>query len=218
MSRKKLIRFEENKIRPNILEEGKDLYQTVKGNWNRDFFQNPNPITLELACGRGEYTTGLAAVYPERNFIGIDVKGDRLWRGSSAALEQNLTNAAFLRAQVHQLDAFFAPTEIEEIWIVFPDPRPRLSDGKRRLTHPRFLEMYRRLLPDGGLVHLKTDSTLLFDYTLEMLQKFSIKDLAYTSDLYASELLPLHWGIQTHYEHIFTRRGFTVNYLQFRFS
>lgn len=217
MARKKLFRFEENKVRTNIIEEGKPFYQNAKGNWHRGYFQNQNPITLELACGRGEYTTGLAAVYPDRNFIGVDVKGDRLWRGSTAALNEGLTNAAFLRTRIHMLETFFAPQETSEIWIVHPDPRPRKNDDKRRLTYPRFLEMYRRLLVPNGLVHLKTDSPLLYEYTLEVLQTFPVKDLQHTNDLYNSDLLPLHHGIRTHYEQIFTGKGFTVNYLQFRF-
>jgi len=218
MSRKKTLRFEENKLRNNIIEAGKPLYINAKGRWHADYFHNNNPITLELACGRGEYTTGLAAIYPDRNFIGVDVKGDRLWRGSTAALAEGLANAAFLRTQVHLLEDFFVPHEVSEIWIVHPDPRPRKNDDKRRLTHPRFLEIYQRLLPPGGLVHLKTDSPLLFDYTLEILCDFGVKDLVHTTDLYQSELLPLHHGIKTHYEEIFTGKGFTVNYLHFRFD
>jgi tRNA (guanine-N7-)-methyltransferase len=218
MARRKLARFEENKLRPNILEEGKPLYQAVKGHWNELFFQNTNPITLELACGRGEYTTGLAAVYPDRNFIGIDIKGDRLWRGSTAAMNQGLTNAAFLRTPIDWLENFFAPHEVSEIWIVHPDPRPRKSDDKRRLTHPRYLDMYKRVLKPDGLVHLKTDSPLLYEYTMEVLSQQPIKDLQHTTDLYHSDLLALHHGIKTHYEAIFTGKGFTVNYIQFRFT
>ncbi len=218
MARRKRVRFEENKERTNIIEEGKPLYQTIKGHWNEAYFQNTNPITLELACGRGEYTTGLAAVDPNRNFIGVDVKGDRLWRGSTAALNEGLPNAAFLRTRIHLLDDFFAPQEVSEIWIVHPDPRPRQSDDKRRLTHPRYLEMYKQLLSPGGLVHLKTDSPLLYDYTMDVLQQMPIRDLQHTTDLYHSDLLALHHGIKTHYEQIFTGKGFTVNYIQFRFA
>jgi len=218
MARRKLARFAENKLRNNILEEGKPLYQTIKGHWNESYFQNTNPITLELACGRGEYTTGLAAIYPDRNFIGIDIKGDRLWRGSSAALNQGLANAAFLRTPIDWLEKFFAPGEVSEIWIVHPDPRPRKSDDKRRLTHPRYLEMYKQLLVPDGLVHLKTDSPLLYDYTMEVLEQVPVKDLQHTNDLYRSDLLPVHHGIRTHYEEIFTGKGFTVNYIQFRFA
>ncbi|MCU0354588.1 MAG: tRNA (guanosine(46)-N7)-methyltransferase TrmB [Cytophagales bacterium] len=218
MSRRKLLRFEENKFRENIVEPGKPFFDAAKGRWHEAFFRNPNLITLELACGRGEYTTGLAAVYPDRNFIGVDIKGDRLWRGSTAALEAGLANAAFLRTPIDFLERHFAEGEVGEIWIVHPDPRPRKSDDKRRLTHPRYLEMYKKLLRPGGLVHLKTDSPLLFEYTMEVLQQTPVTDLQYTTDLYHSDLLPLHHGIRTHYERIFTGKGFTVNYLQFRFA
>ena len=216
--RKKLIRYVENQGRNSILEKGKTHYDTVKGNWNADYFGNPNPVTVELACGRGEYTTGLAAAYPDRNFVGVDVKGDRLWMGSMAAENEGLANTAFLRAQIHLLENFFAPQEVAEIWIVFPDPRPRQSDAKRRLTHTRYLTMYRNLLSANGIVHLKTDSRMLFDFTLEMLQTMPVKDLRHTQNLYASDLLSAHHGIQTHYERIFTGKGFDINYLQFKFD
>lgn len=217
MSRKKLERFAQNDEAPNIIQPGKELFTQMKGNWDALYFQNGQPIVLELGCGRGEYTVGLASVYPHKNFIGIDIKGARMWRGSQTALQENMHHVAFLRTKIQNLDVFFAEKEVSEIWITFPDPRPRDRDEKRRLTHPRFLEMYRKLLKEDGLVHLKTDNSGLFDYTLEVLQSQKIKNLIFTHDLYQSELNNLHFGIKTNYESIFTEQGFAIKYLQFSF-
>jgi tRNA (guanine-N7-)-methyltransferase len=218
MARKKLIRFQENSEKNNLLEPGKPLYETIKGNWNKTYFGNDHPIVVELACGRGEYTTGLAAQIPGRNFIGVDVKGDRLWKGAVIAETQELKNVAFLRTQIEQLDNFFAPGEICEIWITFPDPRPKDRDDRRRLTHAKFLELYKPLLAPGGLVHLKTDNVELFEYTLQVLKEFGVKDLRSTNDVYHSELLSFHYGIKTRYEQKYASEGIKINYLQFRFS
>jgi tRNA (guanine-N7-)-methyltransferase len=146
MGRKKQFRFDDLIYRENVLEAGKELYNQLKGSWHRSYFKNNNPITLELACGRGEYTTGLASVYPDRNFIGVDMKGDRLWMGSTVSLENSLMNTAFLRTHILDLDQFFELNEVDEIWIVFPDPRPRDRDEKRRLTNPRYLDLYKKIL------------------------------------------------------------------------
>jgi tRNA (guanine-N7-)-methyltransferase len=218
MARKKLIRFQENTEKPNLLQPGKPLYETIKGNWNSTYFCNDHSIVVELACGRGEYTTGLAAQIPGRNFIGVDVKGDRLWKGAVIAESQNLRNVAFLRTQIEQLENFFVPGEICEIWLTFPDPRPKEGDDKKRLTHPRFLQVYKQLIAPGGLVHLKTDNTDLFDYTLQTVQKFGVKDLRFTNDLYHSELLSFHYGLKTRYEQKYASEGIKINYLQFRFN
>lgn len=217
MPRKKLIRFQENTEKQNLLEPGKPLYDAIKGNWNKEYFHNTNPIVVELACGRGEYTTGLAVQIPSKNFIGVDVKGDRLWKGSVIAESQGLKHVAFLRTQVELLDNFFVPGEVAEIWITFPDPRPKERDEKRRLTYPRFLEMYKRVLVPGGLVHLKTDNKDLFDYSLETIKTFGARDLNYTYDLYHSDLFTFHYGIKTRYEQKYTAEGVSINYLQFKF-
>ncbi len=217
MARQKLKKFADNKSRTNILEPDKPLYDTIKGNWN-SFFENQNDLVLELACGRGEYSTGLAPFFPEKNFIGIDVKGDRLWFGSNVAIEQNLKNVAFLRGEILQLEKFFEVEEVSEIWITFPDPRPKIRDEKRRVTHSRFLNLYKKLLKKNGLIHLKTDNKPLFDFTLDVLKDYKIKDLVYTHDLYSSPLLEEHFGIQTKYEKKFMKEGFTINYLKFRFE
>jgi tRNA (guanine-N7-)-methyltransferase len=218
MARKKLIRFQENTEKPNLLEPGKPLYETIKGNWNTAYFKNEYHIVVELACGRGEYTTGLAALIPSKNFVGVDVKGDRLWKGAVVAESQGLQQVAFLRTQIQQLDNFFAPGEISEIWITFPDPRPKDRDDKRRLTHPKFLQLYQQLVTPDGLVHLKTDNADLFAFSLQALKEFGVRDLQFTEDLYHSELMTYHYGIKTKYEQKYASAGVKINYLQFRFK
>lgn len=217
--RKKLKRFEENARRTNVVEPGKPLFGTIKGQWNEVQFKNDNPITIELACGRGEYTVGLAQHSDASNFIGIDIKGDRIWRGSSHADELGLEHVAFLRTKIHDLLDFFEPNEVSEIWLTFPDPRPRDRDIKRRLTNPRFLEMYKTILKPEGWFRFKTDNTGLFDYTLEVLTECDdIKDLEFTKDLYSSPLNAEHFGIKTKYEKMFSEAGEKIKYLKFRFK
>ncbi|QNE39351.1 tRNA (guanosine(46)-N7)-methyltransferase TrmB [Hymenobacter sp. NBH84] len=220
MSRIKLIRFAENANRPDIVEPGKDTYQQLGGRWHEAFFQNNHPITLEVGCGKGEYTVGLAERYPERNFLGLDIKGDRIWRGSTRAEALGLTNVGFVRTRAHDLLTHFAPGELAEIWITFPDPRPRDRDIKRRLTSPRFLDLYQQTLQPGGLIHLKTDNEGLFDYTLEVLQERpGATILAHTKDLYATpELLPHAEDIQTTFERKYRTLGVPIKYVQFTLS
>ena len=218
MSRKKEGRFALNRVLPNVLEEGKPLFETIKGKWNDIMFEKRQPIVLELGCGKGEYTVGLAQVFPDKNFIGIDIKGDRIAVGAKFANENSLTNVAFLRIKIHQLLDFFEENEVDEIWITFPDPQPLKSGIKRRLTNPRFLQLYKHALKSDGLLHLKTDSTLLFDYTLEVLPEFGVEELIYTKDLYTSELNVRHHGIKTRFEQIFTEKGYNINYLSTRFK
>ncbi|TAE74208.1 MAG: tRNA (guanosine(46)-N7)-methyltransferase TrmB [Bacteroidetes bacterium] len=215
MARKKLIRFADNEIAKNVIESNKSLYSTVKGNWNKDFFHNDNPITLELACGRGEYSVGLAKQYPDRNFVGVDVKGDRFWVGSNEATENKLENVCFLRTYIQNLEQFFAPKEVNRIWIVFPDPRPKEGDRKRRLTSTRFLSMYQRMMPEGGWIHFKTDNEPLFDFSLQQIAKYPTENLEFTRDLYNSPLAEDHFGITTKYEKIFENKGFKINYVKF---
>jgi len=217
--RKKRSKFADNEHRQNIIQPGKPLFESIKGQWRGAYFQNENPIVLELACGRGEYTVGLAPIYPEKNFIGVDVKGDRIWKGSSIAEQNGYTNVAFLRTHILELDSFFDQAEVNEVWIVFPDPRPRDKDEKRRLTHPRFLDMYKRIIVTGGAIHLKTDNTGLFQYTLEVLNsRNDVELLEHTFDLYHSPLLERHHGIRTRYEGIFSAEGHDIKYLTFRFK
>ncbi len=218
MSRRKLQRYHENTLKENILEPGKPLYEHIRGRWNEDYFHNEYPITVELGCGRGEYSTGFAPQFPYRNFVGVDVKGDRMWKGALIAEAQELKNVAFLRATIDFLDQFFAPGEISEIWLPFPDPRPKENQEKRRLTSPRYLQLYRKLMIPGGMVHLKTDNSQLFDFTLEVLKTEKIKDLEYTRDLYHSELMRYHYGIQTRYEQKYVKEGMNIHYLHFKFD
>jgi len=219
MGRRKLQKFTENVARANVIQSGKELFQKVKGNWGTLYFKNDHPIVLELGCGRGEYTLGLAQLTPENNFIGVDIKGDRIWMGSEAADQEKLDNVGFLRTQVQLLGDFFDLDEVDEIWITFPDPRPKKSDIRRRLTNPRFMEIYRRLLKPGGKVHLKTDNEQLYQYTLEVITGLpGIDELLYTEDLYHSELINPALAIRTHYEQKFSDQGFTIKYLTFVFS
>jgi len=218
MARKKLERFKWNEEADNIFQPEKENYTFYKGHWS-DYFKNNNPIVLEVGCGRAEYTTGLAALFPNMNYIGLDIKGARLWKGSQLSVEQGLTNTAFIRTKLQNLEDFFVPGEVSDIWITFPDPKPRESEAKLRLPGMRFMTIYKRLMPQGGKIHFKTDNRPLFDHTLEVLKdpSFKIKDLVYTHDLYQSDLLSEHYGIQTTYEKTYLKLGEKINYLRFEF-
>jgi tRNA (guanine-N7-)-methyltransferase len=229
MARKKLIRFADNLLRDNILEPGKTLYTSIKGKWQQ-YFGNANPLVVELGCGKGEYTSGLAQRFPDCNFIGIDVKGERIWVGSSIALEKKLSNVAFIRSEIQFLEQFFQPGEISQVWIPFPDPQAKDRREKHRLTNARFLGLYRRLMVPEGLVHFKTDNRPLFEYTLGILgvegfpKVSDLPDIAppyqqlkYTFDLYQSPLLSEHHGIITRFEERYLQRGRPIHYLRFRF-
>jgi len=215
----KLERYRQNEERRNVIQKGKPIFEKVKGKWQELYFKNEKPLTIELGCGRGEYSVGLARLFPERNFIGIDIKGARIWKGSKIADEENLENVAFLRIHILEIENFFEEGEVDEIWITFPDPRPKKGDAKKRLTHSRFLDMYRKILRKGGKVHLKTDNDGLFDYAMEVVQaRKDIEILAHTHDLYHSELNALHHGLKTRYEEMFTEEGHSIKYLQFQFA
>jgi tRNA (guanine-N7-)-methyltransferase len=217
--KRKQERFRIIEERGNVIEPSKPSYQIIKGNWQGEYFKNKNPITVELACGRGEYSTGLGQIFPQRNYVGVDIKGERIWKGSTQAVDLNLSNVAFLRTQILLLENFFGDGEIDEIWMTFPDPRPRKRDIKRRLTSPRFLEMYKRLLKRDGMVRLKTDNTPLFEYTLdEVSNRDDIAQLEYTRDLYESDLQAECFDIKTRYEQEFTAKGERIKYLRFRFK
>lgn len=218
MSRKKLVRFAQNEVNPNVVQEGKPIFEQVRGQWNVLQFGVDQPLVVELACGRGEFTLGLGRQYPNQNFIGVDIKGSRIWKGSSTATAEGIANVAFLRTQIQQLENFFAPNEISELWITFPDPFPRDGDEKRRLTSPKFLEMYKQLVKAGGIIHFKTDNTGLYEYTESVLSSQSDCQILYnTSDFYASELRDAHYGIKTRYEKIFSDKGEKIKYIQFSF-
>lgn len=215
--KRKQERFRIIEERQNVVEPSKAIYHEIKGKWNALVFGNDNPVTVELACGRGEYTVGLASRFPDRNFIGVDIKGERIWKGSTLAEEQGLKNAAFLRTQILTIENFFTEGEIDEIWLMFPDPRPKVRDTKRRLTNPRFLEMFRKLLKPGGYLRLKTDNTALYEYTLGVVHAMrDIDDLAFTADLYNSPLEPECFDIKTNYEEKFAGMGERIKYLRFK--
>lgn len=211
MGHKKLIRFEEIKTFPNVLE----YPQHSKGNWHA-FFHNTHPITLELACGKGEYAVGLGRMHPERNFIGIDIKGNRIWRGAKTALEEGLGNVAFVRSQIDKITDYFAPQEISEIWITFPDPQLRFSRMKKRLTHPRFLRLYQQFLVPDGLVHLKTDSPDLYQFTKAVIRLYHLPLLADSDDVYKEQNISPELHIKTYYESLDIAQSNRVHYLQFK--
>ncbi len=220
MGKNKLARWRElsgfsNVIQPDIKDvTGKD--HPLKGRWNKDIFRNDNPIVLELGCGKGEYTIGLAGRFPFNNYIGVDIKGARMWRGARTANEQNIQNVAFLRTRIEFITSFFASDETDEIWLTFPDPFPGRRNSKRRLTSPAFLNLYRRFLKNGGVIHLKTDNTELFSFTQEVIAGNNLTTISSTDDLYSSELDNDILAIRTHYENIFLNEGIKINYLSFR--
>jgi len=214
----KLKRFEIIAGRENVIEPGKEIFKTIKGKWNSKYFKRDRPITLELACGRGEYTVGMARLFPERNFIGVDKKGDRLWKGSTWAVDDQLANVAFLRTEILFIESFFEAGEVDEIWLTFPDPRPRIRDIKRRLSSSRYIDMYKKLLQPEGYFRFKTDNTDLFNFTLEELgYRNDLIDFEYTHDLYASSLQPECYDIKTKYEEMFAAKGEKIKYLRFKF-
>jgi tRNA (guanine-N7-)-methyltransferase len=212
----KLRRFAEIETFSNVLQldEGKPY----KGEWSKSFFKNDNPVVLELACGKGEYTVNLATLFPEKNFIGIDYKGNRIWRGAKTALEEGVYNVAFIRMQIEMLTEYFAPGEVDEIWITFPDPQPQLSREKKRLTSPRFLKMYVEVLKPGGFVNLKTDNDGFYAYTAEKIQELKLKEHVNTSDLYHSEYADEVLSIKTYYEKKYLKDNKNINYLKFSFE
>ena len=216
--RNKLERFRENAERRNIIEPGKPIFDDIKGHWS-SFFDNSYPITFELGCGKGAYTLGLARMHPDQNFVGVDVKGARLWVGSTEAEEERLNNAAFLRIRLLDIVQYVAPHEAASLWITFPDPRPRDRDAKRRLTSNRFLELYRQIVIPGGWVHLKTDNRELFDFTLETLRaRDDVQHLEHTHDLYNSSLYGEEQQLVTDYERKFRNEGKKITYLRFSFT
>lgn len=218
-SKNKLKRFAENLTFHNLFQYDYEmLHQAgfpLKGKWSADFFGNNNPIVLELGCGKGEYTIGLAKKYPEKNFIGVDIKGARLWRGLRNAKEQSLSNVAFIRTRIELISFFFNTNEVSEIWITFPDPQPQKSRMRKRLTHPVFLERYNNFLKPSGFIHLKTDSDLLFQYTRDLIAEMNLPLFYDTDDLYASADEIEVKSIRTFYEQIWLSQGLTIKYLRF---
>lgn len=211
MGHKKLIRFEEIKTFDNVLQ----YPENMQGNWH-SFFKNEYPITLELACGKGEYSVGLGNMYSNRNFIGVDIKGNRIWRGAKTAIEQGLNNVAFLRTEIDKINFYFAKNEVSEIWITFPDPQLRLSKAKKRLTHPKFLRLYQQLLQPNGLIHLKTDSPDLYHFTKTVIELYELELLVDYNDAYSVENIQQELKIKTHYEKLDIAKSNRIHYLQFR--
>lgn len=215
MGKDKIRRFAEIEDFSNVLQL--DAGKPYQGKWAKDFFKNDNPVVLELACGKGEYTVNLAQMFPGKNFIGIDYKGNRIWRGAKTALEEGVNNVAFLRIQIENLIAYFGPGEIDEIWITFPDPQPQLSREKKRLTSPRFLDMYKPILKPGGCVNLKTDNDGLYAYTVDKIAELKLPLFINTADLYHSEYADEVLSIKTYYEKKYLKHNKNINYLKFSF-
>jgi tRNA (guanine-N7-)-methyltransferase len=214
MPRKKKSRIETVKDFPNIFEDTKFL----KGKWAQDIFGNDHPITLELGCGKGEYTNTLAEKYPQQNFIGIDIKGVRLWSAATAATEKGLKNAVYLRIRIQDITEYFEEKEVSGIWITFPDPYSRQSKFEKRLISLRFLPLYKKILKPHSTLHFKTDSDELFAYALNVLEKEGHELLGYTFDLYRSDMLNELTAIRTAFENKYLEQGKSIKYLRFRFS
>lgn len=211
MGQNKLERFAAIKTFPNVLQNPPDM----AGNWHRHFGNN-NPITLELACGKGEYTVGLSALYPDRNFIGIDVKGNRLYVGAKQCLAVNRQNAGFLRTKIDQISSFFGKNEVSEAWITFPDPQLRRAHAKKRLTHPKFLRLYQQFMAPGSLIHLKTDSPVLYRFTRMVIELYSLELVDATDDLYTRTDINPDLQIKTHYESLDIAGSNRIHYISFR--
>jgi len=210
MGHKKLIRFEAIKSFANVLQ----FPENMPGNW-AVHFGNPNPLTLELACGKGEYAVGLARLYPQRNFIGVDLKGNRIYIGAKKALDEGLGNVAFLRTEIDKINNYFAANEVQEIWITFPDPQLRTSKAKKRLTHPKFLRLYQQFLSSGGFIHLKTDSPALYNFTRTVLERYGCIIHQDINDVYAQAEPGAELSIKTYYESLDIAKSNRIHYLKF---
>ena len=210
MTQKKLLRFKEIKSFSNVLE----YPENMQGKWN-EFFKNDHPIVLELACGKGEYAIGLAQLYPNKNFIGVDIKGNRMWVGAKIALDKKISNVTFLRTQIDKINQYFNANEVEEIWITFPDPHLRKSKAKKRLTHPKFLRLYKQFLKSNGLIHLKTDLPDLYHFTKTVMDLYDLKAISDINDLYKNENIKEELKIKTYYESLDIAKSNTVFYLCF---
>jgi tRNA (guanine-N7-)-methyltransferase len=211
----KLRRFAEIDTFSNVLQL--DAGKPFKGNWAKDFFKNDKPVVLELACGKGEYTVNLGQLFPQKNFIGIDYKGNRIWRGAKTGLEDGVTNVGFLRIQIEMILDYFGDSEVDEIWITFPDPQPQVSREKKRLTSPRFLDKYKQILKPGGCVNLKTDNDDFYTYTVEKVNELGLKAHIKTENLYISEYADDVLSIKTYYEKKYLQHNKNINYIKFSF-
>ena len=221
MSKGKLAKFADMETYENVFQYPYSVVEHVpfemQGHWHEQYFHNDNPIVLELGCGKGEYTVGLAKRYPDMNFIGVDIKGARMWTGATQAIKEGLRNVAFLRTNIEIIDRFFAPDEVTEIWLTFSDPQ--MKNPRKRLTSTYFMNRYRRFLIDGGLIHLKTDSNFLFTYTTYMVEKNRLPLVLRTNDLYSENSENSEFSeaasIQTYYEQMWIDRGLNIKYMKF---
>ncbi len=216
MGKDKLRKFAEIDQFDNVIQL--QAGQPLKGQWAAKQFGNNKPVVLELACGKGEYTVNMARLFPEKNFIGVDYKGNRIWRGAKTALEDGIPNVAFLRIQIESILDYFALAEVDEIWITFPDPQPQISREKKRLTSPRFLEKYKQILKPGGYIHLKTDNDDLHEYTRQVIDEQGLKLHIRTEHLYTSGLADDVLSIKTYYEQKYLKSDKNINYLKFSFE
>ena len=210
MAQKKLLRFAAINSFANVLQ----YPENIQGQW-KHFFKNQNPIVLELACGKGEYTVGLAKMHPDKNYIGVDIKGNRLWVGAKKCIDEEINNAAFLRTEIDKINTYFNADEVDEIWITFPDPQLRKSKAKKRLTHPKFLRLYKQFLRPDGHIHLKTDSPDLYNFTKMVIDHYCLNIISDIKNLYENKNLPPELRIQTHYESLDIARSNTIFYLCF---
>ena len=217
MAKNKLAKFAEMETLENVFQPThEEVFRTdykLKGKWGKQVFGNDHPIVLEVGCGKGEYSVGLGELYPEKNFIGLDIKGARMWTGAKAAKEKGMKNVVFLRTHAEELESIFAPGEVSEIWITFPDPQ--MTKARKRLTGTRFLSLYRKFLKEDGLIHLKTDSPFLYQYTAELVKANRLPVNVNTDDLYGVGLDDKILGIKTFYERQWLSRGKTIKYIQF---
>jgi tRNA (guanine-N7-)-methyltransferase len=224
--KQKLAHFAEMKTFPNVFEpETEEIFRKdyhTKGNWHKEVFKNDHPIVLELGCGKGEYSVGMARKFPMKNFVGCDIKGARMWRGAKTSQEEGINNVAFFRTRIEFIEGGFAENEVDEIWITFPDPQPKDRQEKKRLSGPLFIDRYKKFLKKAGTIHLKTDSEFFFRFTLDEIKERGYELLEHTFDLYGDGVQNYDQdtkdilSIKTHYEKIFSDKGFKINYLKFK--
>lgn len=224
---KKIERWKEMETFPHVIQaKFNEVFNTnhpYKGNWKPNVLKNSNPIVLELGCGRGEYSVGLGKHFPEKNFIGLDIKGARIWKGAKQALDQKLNNVFFIRTRIDFINSFFAENEIDEIWITFPDPQPQETRERKRLTAPMFMNRYKNILKPNGIIHLKTDNEGFFKYTLDEIKRNNYNLIEHTFNLYEEKIERLDQktqeilSIKTYYENLFSKKGHNIHYLKFTF-
>jgi tRNA (guanine-N7-)-methyltransferase len=223
MAKRKLMKFAQVSEFGNCFflsfEQSRAEGLPMKGKWHKEYFKNNNPIVLELGCGKGEYTVGLAKRFPDKNFIGVDVKGNRIWTGAKEALENKMHNVAFVRTRIDFIESCFERGEVDGIWITFPDPQPLKTTIRQRLTNMIFMNRYRNILKEGGILNLKTDSAFFYEYTREVIKENNMQELDATNDLYEDTSLRPEWltNIKTYYEKKFSDKGFKICYLKFKF-